>query len=261
MTSARVLTIATAAVITVSTFCFPGPASPSAGSLDVQPQTVMIDLMFGGRTIRVEGSAPAESEIAVVVSGEAEPLELKVKGKAWGLLWLNVGHVTFTSMPTLYLVASSVPLGELASKEVLDQYRVGYQALEASTGLEPDTSDRATLFHELIRLKESEGLYSIAEGAIAVNGESPDRQLVTEFRLPPRIPPGQYHVELLGFLGGQGQKLDSTELNVSPTGLVRFITDLAVNRGLLYGILAVVIAIAAGLITGVLFGLGGKSGH
>jgi hypothetical protein len=52
----------------------------------------------------------------------------------------------------------------------------------------------------------------------------------------------------------------TTELQVKQVGLPAFISKLAFERGALYGLLATIIAIAAGLLMGVIF-KGEKGAH
>jgi uncharacterized protein (TIGR02186 family) len=242
-------------------------SAPAAGQADgvvltAEPERVDIGLFFGGEQVRLAATVPSDSEVAVVISGDADPLELTVKGKVWGLLWLNVREVVFTSLPSLYLAATSAPLEALAEPRVLEDLGVGYGAVEAATGIEPDSADKDRLFAELVALKEAEGLYGVREGGVRLEPDGPGTRVMSmDFAVSPRVPPGHYRIRLLGFAGGQGRQLAVSELTVDTVGVVRFISDLARTKGLLYGVLAVIIAVAAGLVTGVLFGLGKGHGH
>jgi hypothetical protein len=64
-----------------------------------------------------------------------------------------------------------------------------------------------------------------------------------------------------GFKGEEAHLLGSAVLQVRQVGMAASIRTLAMERGLLYGILAVVVAIVVGLATGVVFGLGSKKAH
>jgi hypothetical protein len=75
------------------------------------------------------------------------------------------------------------------------------------------------------------------------------------------VPWGEYQVRLFGFRAGRGELLRAERLSVAPVGLTARVSTLAQSHGLLYGIVAVVIALGVGLLTGLAFGLVSKEGH
>jgi uncharacterized protein (TIGR02186 family) len=241
-----------AILITAGAVGAQGPAR-----LRLDPPEVGMGMFFDGADVRLEGSVPAGQAAAVVCTGKEGPLELKKKGKVWGILWMNVGEIKLESVPSLYLLSTSRPLSELARRAVLDRLRLGYRALEAAAG-----SDAGGVFSEVIKLKESEGLFSFEASALRLTptGRGSNR-LSGSFSLPAHVPPGEYTVRLYGFERGQGQLLDEQKLHLVRTGLSLSITSLARDHGLLYGLFAVVVALAVGLLAGLVFGKGMKKAH
>jgi hypothetical protein len=65
---------------------------------------------------------------------------------------------------------------------------------------------------------------------------------------------------MLGYRDGVAEVLASEKLTVKRVGLAHFVATTAERHGLLYGILSVAAALAAGLLSGVLFA-GAKKGH
>ena len=55
--------------------------------------------------------------------------------------------------------------------------------------------------------------------------------------------------------------LQSRRFDLQMVGATKFISFLAINHGLIYGVLAVFIALVIGLLTGMVFGLGSRRGH
>ena len=235
-------------------------APPQEGPLShllVEPSEVRAGMFYSGATFRVTAQVPSGMGISISCVGDEGPLELKRKGKVLGLIWMSVGDVTFEPMPHVYLLASSSELADLADAEAFGAAGVGYEALKGRA--QPDDS---ALFQEAIRFKESEGLYGIQEGGVALvpAGDGLVRA-EAEFVLPAKAPTGEYRILLHGF-GPEGAALIAEQqVTVVKTGTAAFISDLALTHGLAYGVFAVVIAIGVGLITGVLFGLGSKKGH
>jgi len=233
-----------------------GDQAPGVVRLYVQPTRVDINLFYGGATIQVRAHVPASMALALVLEGRRAPLTVKRKGRVWGMLWMNVGDVEFDEVPTTYLLATSARLPDLAPRVELERLGLGYEALAlAARGNAGD-------FRELIKLKEKDGLFSVAEGSLRLEpGNGTYSRLSASLRLSAKAPAGQYEIRLFGFQGGEGRCLDSTGLVLEPVGFVRDLHVLATERGLLYGCVAVVVALIAGLATGLVFGRGAGKGH
>lgn len=219
----------------------------------VEPDHVKVGLFYGGREIHVRTDMPAAHDVVIKVSGINKDLELKKKGKKGGVLWMNVGDLSYHDVPSLFIIKSSRPLKKLSSKGKLKQMGIGYDALEA--GITSGEEDKGSFFGELIKLKEKEGIFSVDEKGVELRSLESGRQEanVTLF-MPPKAPRGEYQVEVFGFKEGQGSLLGSRTIKLDFTSTTAFISNLANNHGLLYGCLASAIAIIAGLITGFIFG-------
>jgi hypothetical protein len=175
---------------------------------------------------------------------------------------MNVGEVTFDKVPPLYVLSTSAKLADLAPPSVLEKLGVGYRALEARALESRRDPEERELFQELVKLKESERLFSVGEGEIALErGSGGAVNMSARCFLPAKTPVGEIAIKVFGFNGGEGELIGSDTIHLSFGGATAFISTLAKQHGVLYGILAVVIAIVVGLITGFVFGLGSKAGH
>jgi uncharacterized protein (TIGR02186 family) len=235
-----------------------GPAAPLA----VHPADVPVGVFHNGTRLDVEATVPSSDEVAIVCAGHDGEVKLTTKGKALGLLWINTGEVTLDHVPALYEVNTEHTLCELARPAVRQDLGVGYDTVEARIASDRDESEELRVFHEFVKLKEREGLYAEREDSVqrADLGDGLAR-VSTTFWLPARTPFGSYQVALYGFKDGVGSKLGSVAVTVRPVGLVAFMSSLATHHGLLFGLLAVGVAIAMGLLTGVVFGRGSSKGH
>lgn len=237
-------------------------AGPMESGMQVTPDRVDVNLFFGGSMIRVDGWVPQGCDAVVIWQGAEKEIHLKKKGKVGGVLWMNVGEVSFEHVPSVYTLDSSRPVADLAPAGVLEKLGVGYKAIEAASLAGSGDRDEAALFGELIKLKEEEKLFHVDESGVELtpqaNGPS---KFTASFWLPPDTPIGTYTVRLLSFRDGQGAEIAENTIEVRRTGVVALTTTLAHRHGLLYGILAVIIALVAGLLTGMIFGLGSKGGH
>jgi uncharacterized protein (TIGR02186 family) len=230
--------------------------------LEINPTAINVGTFYGGATVHVEGAIPVGYDVAVACVGKAETVELKKKGRVLGILWMNVGDVVFENVPSVYLLSTSKKLAELAPPPVLQELQVGYAVLESRATRSLEYGDERESFGELLKLKESERLYLYDEVGVRLGSEDGGTVPISaQCFLPAKAPSGEYEVRLIVFKEGRGELLHVARLQVNPVGATAFISSLAQRHGLLYGVLAVLIALIFGLLTGFVFGLSAKAGH
>lgn len=241
-----------------------GPAPAFAAEplpVTIQPTKVEIGLFFNGADVQVSADIPAGCAVAMVVTGKPQDLHLNKKGKKAGLLWMNVGSVRYKKVPSLYRVLSSDPIETLASEAELERLGLGYTGLASAVTGSHD-ADVLSTFGELVKLKEHDGLFSVKEhGVKLAAGSSGSARATASFRLPAKALPGTYSVRVLCFQKHHLAREGKDPIELRYDGHVSFIADLAHKHGLLYGILASLIAILAGLFTGLVFGRKGGGAH
>jgi len=222
-------------------------------SVQIEPENVVIGIFYSGQTIRVKASAPASQGVVIRVTGPDEPLLLKKKGKKYGLVWMNVGEVHYEAVPTLYLLRSSRKLDDLATPETLSRLKLGFDALRDRVPADSEDGARE-LFGDLVKLKERDGLFSSEVGGVELDSlESGRLGARGEVFLPAKTPVGEYTVDVFRFQGGEGLLVGSATIHLKRGVVVSSIASLAENYGLLYGCLAVAVAVLAGLGTGFIF--------
>jgi len=239
----------------------PIQADPPGGPVvAVDPDRVEMTMLYDGSRVHVRARVRDGAQVAMVLSGGARDLELKRKGKVFGIIWMNVADVRFEAVPDLYLLATTCPLAQLADPEVLQRLGLGLDALGSRSARNVDDP---SLFRELARLEWRDGLWNVTEAAVTLGAPRAGggRLAETDFLLPAKTPPGEYRVRVYTFARGEAELAGEAGLRAEQAGAAAVISELALNHGLLYGILAVIVAGAAGLLTGVVFGLGSKKGH
>jgi uncharacterized protein (TIGR02186 family) len=248
------------ALAATAAFALPQANGQGGPVVTVEPAQVEMTMLYTGSRVHVRARVPAGEQVAIVLSGGARDLDLKRKGKVFGLIWMNVADVRFEAVPDLYLLRTTRPLAQLADPEVLRRLGLGLDALgsrSARTVADP------SLFRELARLKWRDGLWNVTEATVTLGTPAADGETLAEadFLLPAKTPPGEYRVRVYTFAREEGELAGEAGVRVEQAGVAAVISELAQRHGLLYGILAVVVAGAAGLLTGVVFGLGSKKGH
>ena len=231
-------------------------------SVNARPNKVTVGALFNGASVTVSGMIPARSEAVVTVTGRQQDLPLKTKGRALGFLWMNLGSVNFHHVPSLYVVntpqcfepSENVGSGEGAG--------VGFALLKAQAEITPtpeDPGDKALLFQEFLKLKEGEGLYAVNSGTVHY-GETKDgmRRFETDVHIPARVAPGEYEVKVEAFNKGHVTDAATQHIEVEEVGAPALLSSLSFKHGGVYGLLAVLVAIGAGLLMDFFFsGQGG----
>jgi hypothetical protein len=150
------------------------PARAAAPVLTLSPAIVPIGAFFNGQTVTVSGAIPAGAQAVLEVMGASADEPLMRKGRRGGL-WMNVGEITVTDAPSLYLVMSTSPELLTAPPPTATW---GYQALKQhitfSGTIKP--AEREEFMSQFLQLKESEHIYASWPGALtlkaAPGGES-----------------------------------------------------------------------------------------
>ncbi len=222
--------------------------------LQVVPPVVEISAFYHGREVTITGSLPAGYQAVAEVWGPVGQEHLMRKGRR-GPLWMNVGEVTVSGAPSLYLVLSS------AADLLTEASPWGFQSLRKDITLAgvPE-KEKGKFLEQFLELKQNEKLYAVLPGKLKLTSAGTDRREVTgKFWLPANVKPEKYKVCLTAIRDGQAVEQQYAPLTVQMIGFPALLMSLAYQHGLIYGILAVVIAIFTGFIMGYLFKGGG--GH
>ncbi|MEW6236193.1 MAG: TIGR02186 family protein [Candidatus Omnitrophota bacterium] len=227
---------------------------PGAMQLDISANRVEIGLFYRGAEIAAEAVAPVGLDVVMVCMGPEERLELKKKGKAWGVLWMNVGDLVFDRFPSLYILLSSGPLTDIAPEATPDGIGLGYPALLKRVVCGDPENQGGRLFEEAIKLKEQDGLFHIGEGEIVAEPAGEGLQKIKgRFFLPPKAPPAEYKIMIWGLRQKTIQVQSLRSLVLAKTGAIAHIASAAKEHGLAYGCASVFLALMAGLFTGWIF--------
>ncbi|NVJ97675.1 MAG: TIGR02186 family protein [Alphaproteobacteria bacterium] len=188
-------------------------------------------------------------DVVIVVRGPESPAVVRRKGKA-GVIWVNQDQMLFPHAPGYYAVAASRSLSEIANSIAFASYGIGFQNLplvaDSGKGLMmPDPEFRDALF----RLRSSEGLYRQEQDQVTIINQGLFR---TDVHLPANVPVGEFVVETFIFQHGSMRSRNRITLNVDKEGFERAAYNFAHGFPLLYGLTAVLVALTAGWLAGVL---------
>ena len=250
------------AILLLSFFILSGSARAIlTGS--VHPDHIEIGTDYDGQEIMISGTVSKNEDILVRITGAGKDEKFKKKGKVFGLLWMNLNTIEMKNVPSMMLIAPSDYIERWRQKnpEAWKRLGLGFEAVKEGITLLPENENKDMIFHELLKLKEKAGMYGICQKAVRYTNNQDIRNYEVRIALPGSLPQGDYSIEIFGI--GNGRILDKHTIPFSArqVGFPAFLSDLAFNHGLLYGILAVIIAIMGGLIIGFLFKGGKGSAH
>ncbi len=242
-------------------FAFAGTASAML-TAKANHDHISIDFFYHGSTVSVKGLSDAGRDLVVKITSPEGHQVLKKKGKVGGLLWMNVGTLSFEKTPNLYEVFSTRKIGDILSVEERGKYTLGYEALATHVEVAPvaDASEKAQWFGEFVKFKEESNLYKSDFGKIEMKDLPDGRQeYFIQTQWPYQAAPGDYTVSVYAVKNGKVVEQAESHVKVEQVGMVKALAEMAANSAALYGFLSIGIALSAGFGVGMVFRKGGGS--
>ena len=209
---------------------------------------IAITADFTGTEIIVFGAVEQEGDIVVVVRGPRTEVVVRKKAPVFGI-WINAESAVFRSVPGFYGVASTRPLEDIADSDMRRLMEIGIDGLRLEPA-EMDDGDREEFQSALIELKQAERLYPVEPSAVSMVGERLFRATIP---FPAGVPVGTYVADTFLISDGEVVAAQSSPLIVSKAGFGAQIYSFAHQDSELYGLLAVIAAVMAGLAGNFLF--------
>lgn len=226
---------------------------------DISSHQIAITSRFSGTTLLLFGAVdwfeaavdkdhPADArayDIVIVVRGPDLPHMVRKKDRVAGV-WVNADFARLESLPGYYALSASRPLDDMFLPGEAGKYDLGLTELPFEwAGAPPD--DPGAYKAAVLRTMTAEGLYHEKFGSLQILGETLFR---TEIYFPASVPVGRYQAEVYLVRDGVVVTRYTTPLTVDKIGLERVIFDFAQTQPAAYGIVAILIAVTAGLLAG-----------
>lgn len=218
--------------------------------LGLSSDKVSISTTFDGSEILIFGAVKREVpipdgdpiEVIVTVSGPSQPLLVRRKDKRFGI-WVNTDSVEVDEAPSFYAVATSADWSTTISDIEDLRYKVSIPRAIRSVGAPMQVTDAQAFSDAVIRIRKEQGLYQLLENAVAVDEQTLFR---TSIEMPANLTEGLYTARI--FLSRDGKVISEydTTIDVQKVGLERWLFVLSREQPLVYGLLSLAIAIAAG---------------
>lgn len=217
---------------------------------------VDITTSFDGSDIIIYGAIKRETpipydplDVIVTVEGPSRAVTIRHKERRFGI-WVNTGKVSVGSAPNFYVVATTRPLNEILSPAEDDRFRISVPLAIRSYAGTADVPDVVPYTEALVRLRETNGLYRLDEGAVKL---AQDTLFRADVQLPANLIEGYYATRI--FLLRKGEVIDTfrAPIKVRKVGLERWLFRLARYQPFIYGFMSLAIAVFAGWAASALF--------
>jgi len=199
-------------------------------------------LIFGA--IRHDGATEdaAPFDVIIVIEGPRQPVAIWRKDRRMGI-WVNVESVSMASVPSFYAVATTAPLTQILDAEEDARYRISAaQAIRAAQAV-GDVVDTALFTSALLRIRERAEQYLKLDRWIYLDRDILFRATV---RLPANLTEGAYTTRMYLVREGEVVHQFRTAIFVRKEGIERWLHQLAYDQPLIYGLLALALALFAG---------------
>lgn len=200
------------------------------------------EILIFGAIRPVDGIEPGDFEIAVVIEGPRQPVVIWRKARRMGI-WVNVDGVSLSSVPSFYAVATTAPLSEILSPETDAQFRISPEQAIRADQASGEVADRGEFTQALLRLRAEAEQFRTLERWVQL-----DRGILfrANVRLPANLIEGAYTTRMFLLRDGEVVHQYRNAIFVRKDGLERWLYQTAYDQPLLYGLMALALALLAG---------------
>jgi uncharacterized protein (TIGR02186 family) len=216
----------------------------STREISIQSNFTGIEILIYGSVDFSQTKAPDQGvyDVIIVIRAPSHPLVARHKERVAGI-WVNTPGKVFPSVPGFYAALSTRPIRAITSDATLKQLGIGLANVDFGRDSSGDPEEE-TYRSAVIRLKERKKLFQEDDDGVAFIGRSLFRATVS---LPVNVPIGRYTADVYLFRDGQLVSKNQSTLEVNKAGFEQMVYWLAFRHPLIYGVLAVLVAVLAGL--------------
>lgn len=218
--------------------------------LNLSQDQVSISTNFDGSEIILYGAIKRDRpipkdeplQVIVTISGPQTPITVRRKDRVMGI-WVNTDAVTLSAAPSFYAIATSAPWEDVIKEADDLRHAVSIPHHIRSIGAWSQVANPQSFIDALQRIRMKNGLYILAEGAVDLREAT---LFNTAIDMPANLTEGDYETRVFLTRGGQVISKYETNIEVRKVGLERWLFNLSRRQPLIYGLLSLAIAIAAG---------------
>lgn len=218
--------------------------------LGLSQDQVSISTNFDGSEITLYGAIKREApiptdeplQVIVAISGPQEPVTVRRKDRRLGI-WVNVDSLAVSAAPSFYAIATSAAWDDVINEADDLRHTISIPRAIRSVGAWSQVAEPQAFIDALIRIRMDNGLYALKENAVELRDST---LFTTSIQMPANLTEGDYATRIFLTRGGKVISRYETSIEVSKVGLERWLFNLSRQQPLVYGLLSLAIAIAAG---------------
>lgn len=217
--------------------------------LGLSQSRVSITTNFDGSNILIFGAIKRETplpendlHVIIAIAGPSEPLMVRKKDRRLGI-WVNTQSVEVDAAPSFYAVATSGPMREILTETEDLRHKISIPRAIRSVGAPMDIENAQSFAEAVIRIRKENGLYQVHENSVEVTEQTLFR---TSVQMPANLTEGDYVTRVFLVRDRKVVSDFDTVINVRKVGLERWLYTLSREQPLVYGLMSLFIAIAAG---------------
>lgn len=216
---------------------------------DLSSKEVAITTGFTGAELLLFGVTEGYGDVVVTVIGPKRDEIVRRKQRVAGV-WVNGKSVLFEKAPVYYWMAASKPLNEIATSDVLARLQLGVERIKLFSTSVLSPEDLNNFREALVRNKRRLQLYSPDISEIKLVRNLLFRSTIP---FPANVPVGEYLATVYLFKNGIPVGKHTTPITVRKVGLEARIFNFAHDHAAWYGLIAIMIALVAGWVAGIVF--------
>lgn len=237
------------------------PVKSESLQMGISIDKVPVSSSFNGAEVVIFGSIETKEQAAlfrgeydVVIRVEGAPEDVVVRKKdRIGGIWINNEAETYESVPSFYSILSARPLNLISNAIELAPYGLGVKHLGKNIPVQGEKTlimNPGEFSDALLRLRIEQNLFAEVPGTLQQLSPSLFR---AKLNIPANVPIGEHKVTAFLFRNGHVLNTNESSFRIEKVGFERWIYDLAHEQGLLYGIMAVLLAIFTGWAANAMF--------
>lgn len=211
---------------------------------DSSDTDVPLNITFNGKDIliygAVSGTLDDDPDLIVSVTGPNDSYTVYEKVHKYGM-WINGPSIEFRRVPSFLAIFSDAPLDTIILPTEKQRYKIGFQQSLPIRGMSSAVDDPKKFVDAFVNIERRKSNYVLDEDGVKVLGN-----VLFSARIPlaADIVEGNYVVDI--YLLNRGRVITSvtSDLPVYKSGIERWLYDLAHEHGMLYGLLAIFLAIS-----------------
>ncbi len=214
----------------------------------ISTNEINIDTKFKGAQILLFGAKGDAGNIVITVRGPKKNFMVTKKQKILAV-WYNGARINFENSYSFFSIFSTFNNGEI-QEDIMSDLELGKDFLEFSTNNKISDKNNNDFKAQLIEKMEKNNLYNNNVSKVEFLDETLFKVMLN---FPKNIVRGIYTVELYLIKENTLISFQSIPIYVNQIGISAKISDFAIQQDMIYGIIAVMLALIVGWLANYIF--------